>query len=61
MEKSFGLYFFIKKSKSSKAVEHFIYLHITVDCVGVTLVQRRNGTRPNGMLMLAGLKARQKR
>jgi hypothetical protein len=38
MEKSCGLFFFIKKSKNSKAIEHFIYLHITVDEVGKTPV-----------------------
>lgn len=41
MEKSFGLFFFIKKSKSSKAVEHFIYLHITVDGVGCDISTKR--------------------
>jgi hypothetical protein len=41
MEKSFGLFFFIKKSKSIKAVEHFIYLHITVDGVGCDISIKR--------------------
>jgi hypothetical protein len=41
MEKSFGLIFFIKKSKSSKAVEYFIYLPITVDGVGCDISTKR--------------------
>lgn len=41
MEKSFGLFFFIKKSNSSKAVEHYIYLHITVDGSGCDISTKR--------------------
>ncbi|MBO9203219.1 MULTISPECIES: site-specific integrase [Niastella] len=41
MEKSFGLFFFIKKSKSIKVVEHFIYLHITVDGIGCDISTKR--------------------
>lgn len=41
MEKGFGLIFFIKKSKSSKAVEYFIYLPITVDRVGCDISTKR--------------------
>src|ERR1700761_8886458 len=41
LEKSFGLFFFLKQPKNQKSDERYIYLRITVDCIPKELSTKR--------------------
>jgi site-specific recombinase XerD len=44
LEKSFGLFFFLKQAKNQKSEERYIYLRITVDGISKEISLKRNWT-----------------